>query len=144
MNSVDIPEAIAVSAVLCAKELMAQTIVCLSTTGKTAQMISKYRPKARMVAVTAKSEALCKLELCWGVQTLKITHYDSTEEAIANIEDLLIETKIVSPGEPVVLTMGVPTGQGHKTNAVRVFIAGEYKGKTKNKLERPPARFIPL
>lgn len=136
-----VPESIAISAVLCAKQLEARTIVCMSTTGRTAQMISKYRPKAKLVAVTAKSEALCKLELNWGVQTLKMTHYTNTEEAIAKIESLLLENKIIEPGDHVVLTMGVPVAQGQKTNAVRVFTVGA--PDKKKKLDAPKAfRFI--
>lgn len=134
-----IPESIAISAVLCAKQLDAKTIVCLSTTGKTAQMISKYRPKARLIAVTAKSEALCKLELCWGVQTLTISSYKNTEDAIAKVEDLLLEHGIVQQGDSIVLTLGVPVAKGQKTNAVRVFTVG---GTTKQPLsQRHPLRF---
>lgn len=136
-----VPESIAISAVLCAKQLEARTIVCMSTTGRTAQMISKYRPKAKLVAVTAKSEALCKLELNWGVQTLKMTHYTDTEEAIAKIEALLVDNNIIEEGDHVVLTMGVPVAKGQKTNAVRVFTVGSQKQK--NKPETPKAfRFI--
>lgn len=125
------PESIAISAVLCSQQLQARTIVCMSTTGKTAQMISKYRPKAKLVAATAKSEALCKLELCWGVQTLKIGEYSNTEEAIAQVEELLLANNIVQTGDDVVLTLGVPVAQGQKTNAVRVFQAGNRKKKDK-------------
>ncbi len=128
-----IPESIAISAVLCSKQLNARAIVCMSTTGKTAQMISKYRPKSKLIAVTAKAEALCKLELCWGVQTLKTAQYHNTEEAIANVEETLLANGILSPGDEVVLTLGVPVAQGQKTNAVRVFTIGEQNQKKKMK-----------
>lgn len=135
-----IPESIAISAVLCAKQLHAKTIVCMSTTGKTAQMISKYRPKAKLIAVTAKSEALCKLELCWGVQTLKIAQYKDTEDAIEQIEKLLLDNKVIKAGDPVVLTLGLPVAQGVKTNAVRVFTIG--KNNKGQGHEPRPLRFI--
>jgi pyruvate kinase len=135
-----VPESIAISAVLCSKQLQARAIVCMSTTGKTAQMISKYRPKAKLVAVTAKSEALCKLELCWGIQTLKVLQYQETEDAISQVEELLLSNGIVNPGDPVVLTLGVPVAQGQKTNTVRVFVAGKRKLGTKK--GRQPVRFI--
>lgn len=137
-----VPESIAISAVLCSKQLAAKTIVCLSTTGKTAQMISKYRPKAKLVAATAKSDALCKLELCWGIQTLQIDPYSNTEDAIDKIEALLIENHIIEEGDDVVLTLGVPVAQGQKTNAVRVFTLGKRKS-SKQTLNKPKAiRFI--
>lgn len=137
-----VPESIAISAVLCSKQLGAKTIVCLSTTGKTAQMISKYRPKSKLVAVTAKSEALGKLEFCWGVQTLQVDPYENTEDAIDKIEALLFENEIIKEGDHVVLTMGVPVAEGQKTNAVRVFTFGKRK-KDKAPIGRRAVRFIP-
>jgi pyruvate kinase len=129
-----VPESIAISAVLCSRQLESKTIVCLSTTGKTAQMISKYRPKAKLIAVTGKNEALCKLELCWGVQTLKIQAYKNTEDAVEKIEHLLLENGVIKEGDNVVLTLGLPVAMGQKTNAVQVFTAGKnLRGESKNK-----------
>ena len=105
-------------------------------------MISKYRPKARLIAVTYKSEALNRLELCWGVQTLKINKYDNTEEAFAQIEAMLLEHKIVEPGDHVVLTLGLPVQQGQKTNSVRVFTVGHPKQNKERKGYRKPLRFF--
>lgn len=136
-----IPESIAISAVLCSRQLESETIVCLSTTGKTAQMISKYRPKARLIAITGKNEALCKLELCWGVQTLKIQAYENTEDAIGKIEALLLENKIINEGENVVMTLGLPVARGQKTNAVQVFTAGK-RAENKFSLDKKAYRFI--
>ncbi|MCJ8276190.1 MAG: pyruvate kinase, partial [Bdellovibrionales bacterium] len=125
MDTFTVPESIAISTVLCSRQLKAKTIVCMSTTGRTVRMISKYRPKAQLVAVTYKSETLTPLELCWGVQTLMIDQYDNTEAAFEQIEAVLLENNIVQPGDHVVLTLGLPVKQGQKTNSVRVFTIGE-------------------
>lgn len=42
------PAAIAASSVMSASKLNASAIVCLTTTGKTAQIISTFRPRARL------------------------------------------------------------------------------------------------
>lgn len=139
---VTVPESIAISAVLCSKQLKAKVIVCLSTTGKTAQMISKYRPKAKLIAVTRKEKELCKLELCWGVQTIKIQDYKNTEDAIEKIEALLIQNKIIKEGDDVVLTLGLPVAQGQTTNSVRVFTMGKRKKDKNQKNGRQAYRFI--
>jgi len=135
-----VPESIAISAVLCSRQLEAKTIVCLSTTGKTAQMISKYRPKAKLIAVTGKNEALCKLELCWGVQTLTMQPYKNTEDAVAKIESLLLENGVIKEGDNVVMTLGLPVAHGQKTNAVQVFVAG--KGIKKDAGNKKAYRFL--
>ena len=59
--------AVGASACLSALKLNAAAIVCLTTSGKTAQIISGFRPKARLIAVTDKIDTLNRLELVWGL-----------------------------------------------------------------------------
>ena len=138
-----VPESIATSAVLCAQQLEVKTIVCVSTTGKTAQLIAQIRPKAQIIAATADRQALNRLELCWGLQTLKIDQFNSTEEAIEKIEQMLLAHKIVEHGDPVVLTLGVPVVEGQKTNAIRVFRVGRSQEDTMSD-EDLPLRYQPF
>jgi pyruvate kinase len=121
----DVAQAIAASACLTAQKLNASAIVCLTTSGKTASMISKFRPKARVIAVTHILETLNRLELVWGVQTLIIRPYKSTDEAMSQIEDLLIKYGLVKHGDKVVLTLGVPVLLRARTNSLRVFAIGQ-------------------
>ena len=140
---IGVPESIAMSAVLCAKQLKAKTIVCMSTTGKTAKLISKFRPRAQLIAVTADSLALNPLELRWGVQTLHVDGFKNTEEAIEKVEQLLLTHQLVSEGDHVVLTLGLPVVLGQKTNAIRVFTVGRTKIK-KLQEEEMPLRYQPF
>ncbi|MCB0379183.1 MAG: pyruvate kinase [Bdellovibrionales bacterium] len=137
-----VPDTIAMSAVTCSEQLQARTIVCLSTTGKTAQMISKYRPKAKLIAATSEKEALSRLELCWGIQTLQIDRYSNIEEAFSQIEGLLIGHGIIKEGDYVVLTLGLPVLEGQKTNSLRVFTVGKEQAQTKYKKGKKPIRFF--
>ena len=121
----DVAQAIAASACLTAQKLNASAIVCLTTSGKTAAMISRFRPKARVIAVTHVMETLNRLELIWGIQTLTIHPYRSTDEAMAQIEELLVKYGLVDPGDKVVLTLGVPVLLKAKTNSLRVFVIGK-------------------
>jgi pyruvate kinase len=131
-----VADSIAASASLCAKKLNASVIVCLSTSGKTATMISSFRPQARILAVTSSIETLNRLEMVWGVQSIGIKPYKSSEEAMAQIESLLLEYGLGSPGDQVILTLGLPVRQGEKTNSLRVFTLGDLE------IEKP--REIPL
>jgi len=119
------PEAIAASASLCAMHLDAKVIICLTTTGRTATLISNVRPKAQIIACTYKGESLNRLELVWGVQTLEIKPYQSSEEAMLQVQQQLLDFGIVEPGDNVILTLGLPVQQGSKTNTVRVFRIAE-------------------
>jgi pyruvate kinase len=131
-----IPEAISVGASLCALTLGASVIVCLSTTGRTARLISRFRPKASLVAATDQAHTLRGLELCWGVQTLPIKHSDMNDELVGELERLLLLNGLVKTGDRVVVTLGLPVQKGNKTNALRVFTVGEAK-KGKGSTSKP-------
>lgn len=131
-----IPEALSVSASLCALTLDATVIVCLSTTGRTARLISRFRPKAHLLAATDDVKALRSLELCWGVQTFPIKSMSMDETLMQEIEDWVVSHGLAKPGDKVVLTLGLPFQKGNKTNALRVFTV-ETKHKNKKPVPRP-------
>lgn len=122
----NVPESIAASASLSALNLDASAIVCLTTSGRTATIISKLRPKAKIIAITHRIETLNRLELVWGIQTYAISPYNNTDEAMDQIERILLQYGLISNKDRVVLTLGVPVAQGAKTNSLRVYtITGE-------------------
>lgn len=121
-----VAEAIAASACLSAKKLNANAIVCLTTSGKTATLISRYRPRAHIIAVTHLQHTLNRLELVWGIQTIVVDPYKSTDEAILKTEELLIKYGLVKAGDRVILTMGMPVLERGTTNSLRVYtVKGE-------------------
>jgi len=136
----DVARAISASACLTAQKLNASAIVCLTTSGKTAAMISRFRPKARIIAVTHILETLNRLELVWGIQTFIIKPYKSTDEAMSQIEDLLVKYGLVNTADKVIFTLGVPVSLRAKTNSLRVFTIGSERKKMAEK-SRLPLRF---
>ena len=133
----DVSETIGASASLSALKLDAPAIVCLSTTGKTAMQIAQFRPKAKIVAVTHVPETLNRLELVWGLQTLLINPYKSSEEAMEQIERKLVQYGICKPGDKVILTLGLTVHQGAKTNTMRVFTISAAANVAINKSDLP-------
>lgn len=133
-----VAEAIGASACLSALKLNASAIVCLTTTGKTATLISRFRPKAQIIAMTHIIPTLSRLELVWGIQTLPIDPYDSSDEAMAQIEETLLQYGLVKTGDRVLLTFGAPVLERGKTNTLRVFTIG---GES---LEKLPKEKLPL
>ena len=117
----DAPDAIAMAASLTAMKIRAKALVCLTTTGKTATLIAASRPRVPIVAITHQVDPLNRLELVWGIQTYKIRAYQSSEEALTQIEDLLLRIGMVAKGDMVVVTMGTPVLQRAKTNSIRVY-----------------------
>jgi pyruvate kinase len=118
------PAAIAASASLSALKLNATAIICLTTSGKTANIISSYRPKARIIAVTDRLEVLNTLELTWGIQTLSIKPYKTMEDILDQVDHLLVQNGLAKTGDRVIFTLGQPISDGAKTNALFLHIVG--------------------
>lgn len=66
-ENTDMTEAIGQAVGHTAKNLNVQTIVAATQSGHTARMISKYRPKSHIVAVTFNEHVYRGLALSWGV-----------------------------------------------------------------------------
>ncbi|HPI39846.1 MAG TPA: pyruvate kinase [Pseudobdellovibrionaceae bacterium] len=124
------PAAIAASASLTALKVNATAIVCLTTTGKTVNLISSFRPRARVIAVTDELDVLNCLELTWGIQTFVIQPYKIMEDILVQVDKLLVNYGLAKTGDKIVLTLGQPIAEGTKTNSIYIHVVGaerEYK-----------------
>ena len=77
----------------------------------TARMISKYRPKAPIVAVTANEHVLRRLALVWGVYPQLGQKSETTDDMLENAVNESLNSGFVSHGDLVVITAGVPVGR---------------------------------
>ncbi len=118
------PAAIAASSALSALKLNATAIVCLTTSGKTAQIIASFRPKAQIIAITTETSVLNRLEIIWGLQTLHLNPYTNLKDILAQVEKLLIENGLAKTGDRIILTLGQPIADGGKTNSIHVHVLG--------------------
>ena len=116
--------AVGASASLSALKLDAKVIVCLTTSGKTANIISGFRPKARIIAVTDNFATLNRLEIIWGLQTLNINPYKKIEDVVSQVEERLIQYGLAKTGDKIVLTLGQPISDAAKTNSLYIFTLG--------------------
>jgi pyruvate kinase len=88
-------------------------------------MVSKYRPRAPIVAVSPSEKVRRKLSLVWGVQALGISHTVNTDEMIQDAVDTGLAEGLIKCGDLVVITAGVPVGVPGTTNLLKVHIVGE-------------------
>ncbi len=124
------PAAIAASASLSALKLNATAIICLTTSGKTANIISGFRPRARIISITQHMDVLNSMEMMWGIQTHMIKPYKTMEDVLTQIDQLMVTHGLAKTGDRVILTLGQPIAQGAKTNSIYVHtINGEQYSK---------------
>lgn len=108
-----------------AADLDAAAIITSTETGYTAKMVSKYRPKAPIIAVTPDQAVLRKLALIWGVQPLLMPRVLDTDSMITAAIQASLDSGYISPGDLVVITAGVPVGVHGTTNLIKVHTAGD-------------------
>lgn len=113
-------ELISYNACLTAQQLEAVAIVAFTQSGNTAGRVSKYRPKAPILAISPNSSVVGRSLLRWGVIPLRIDPIASVDELFAAGSRLCRQLKLAKPGDLIVITGGIPVGQAGATNLLKV------------------------
>ncbi|OEG00079.1 pyruvate kinase [Vulcanibacillus modesticaldus] len=120
-----VTDAISESVVNTAIDLDVNAILTPTESGQTAKFVSKYRPKAPIIAVTPHEDVLRKLSLVWGVIPVIGTTLNSTDEMLTSSVEKVLEAGYIKHGDLVVITAGVPVGQPGTTNLMKVHLVGD-------------------
>lgn len=123
-HATDITEVVSQSAVSAALELDAKAIITSTESGFTARMVSKYRPKAPILAITHNPHVLSKVCLLSGVFPFLGEQVTTTDEMFQSAIRTALKTGYVSQGDTVVLSAGLPLGQAGTTNLMQVRQVG--------------------
>ena len=114
-------DALGRSACVLAEQMKAAAIVVVTRSGETARIISRYRPRPRIVAITDRPKILRRLNLIWGVQGIVIGKLEEdSDKALQKIQERLLESGIVQRGEYVVMLAGQPFFARGSTNFIKV------------------------
>ena len=116
----DITDAICHATCTTAHDLNAKAIVTVTKSGRSARMISGYRPASDIIGC-ATSEKVCRqINLAWGVTPILIKEekdvYDLFDNALMAAEKM----KLLEKGDLTVITSGVPIGISGTTNMIKV------------------------
>lgn len=124
-----ITEAISQSVATSALDLDAKAIITPTESGYTARMVSKYRPKSPILAVTRNEQVMRCLSLVWGVLPIKGEEARDTDEMFRLAVDDAIKAGHIRLGDLVIITAGVPVGRSGTTNLMKVHHVGEMLAK---------------
>ncbi|HEV7767351.1 MAG TPA: pyruvate kinase, partial [Thermoanaerobaculia bacterium] len=114
-------DALAGAANYAAEQLDAKFIVVFTQSGFAARLMSKFRPKVPIIALTPSSWVARRMNLLWGVQPFVLKDAGEFHELIVDrVDDYLLAKDIVRPGDRLVILMGSPIYQRAKTNLLRV------------------------
>ena len=124
MCNTDVTSAISHATCTMAGDLSAAAIVTVTKSGRTAKMISKYRPNCTIVGECLTEKVCRQLNLEWGVEPVLIAEEKNADLLFEKAVDVAEATGFVSKGDIVVLTGGVPLGVSGTTNLIKVQVAG--------------------
>lgn len=120
-----IPDALSQAVANVAFDLDAQAIITATESGHTARMVSKFRPKAPIVAVTPHAHICRKLALVWGVIPVQSQASGTTDEMLDTSVKTAMQAGLVKSGDLVIITAGVPVREPGTTNLLKVHVVGD-------------------
>ncbi|MGB2869080.1 MAG: pyruvate kinase [Bacteroidota bacterium] len=116
-----ISDGIGRAACVIARQIHAKAIVPITFSGFSAMNIAKYRPAARIIAITGREKILRRLNLIWGVRGIVVPDFvGSTDEAFQRINNEMKRYGYVEKGDYVVYTAGIPLMTKGSTNTIKV------------------------
>ncbi len=108
-----------------AYDLEASAIITVTESGQTARMISKYRPEMPIVGCTVNKKVYYQLALSWGVTPILCQVQNDADALFNHAVERAKEEKLISDGNLVVITAGVPLGVPGTTNILKVQTVGD-------------------
>ncbi|WP_125706881.1 pyruvate kinase [Lacticaseibacillus porcinae] len=123
-NKENVTEAVGQSVAHTARNLGVKTIVAATESGFTARMISKYRPKADILAITFDDKTRRGLTVNWGVFPIVADKPDSTDAMFELATKKAVELGFAQEGDLILITAGVPVGETGTTNVMKAQLIG--------------------
>ncbi|MCC7522238.1 pyruvate kinase [Candidatus Uhrbacteria bacterium] len=98
----------------------AKAIVVCSLSGRSARLVSRYRPELPIYAATPDARVLRQLNLSWGVRGLSVGKAASVPELVEQALSSLKKEKNISSGDEVIIVAGEPLGESGHINLVEL------------------------
>lgn len=116
----NIPEAISHAAISLARDLQVEAFLIPTSSGSTARMIARYRPKHPIIAISPEPQTVKTLCLVWGVYPVRVRAFQSTDVMMQVAQKQALDLGLVKRGDLVAITGGLPLHQAGTTNMITV------------------------
>ena len=98
----------------------AKAIAAMTHSGYTAFKISSHRPRAGIFIFTDNNPMLNILNLVWGVRGFYYDKYESTDNTINDIKEILRENKFVDAGDCIIHVASTPLSERSRANTIKI------------------------
>lgn len=120
----DVTDAISHATCTTAHDLNASGIITVTKSGRTARMISRYRPECDIFGCSTYPNVCRQLNMSWGVTPVLIDEQQDTFELFENAVKLISDKGYMKLDDIAVITAGVPLGISGTTNMIKVHRVG--------------------
>ena len=101
---------------LVSEQIKASAIVVFTFKGRAARGLAKYRPGAKIIAVSDSFDTMNNLCLRWGVTSLFINKIDKQHAAINEAKDLILNAGLVNKGDLIIFLSRAPFSEKGRTD----------------------------
>ncbi len=101
---------------LVSEQIKASAIVVFTFKGRAARGLAKYRPVAKIIAVSDSFDTMNNLCLRWGVTSLFINKIDKQHAAINEAKELILNAGLVNKGDLVIFLSRAPFSEKGRTD----------------------------
>jgi pyruvate kinase len=105
-----------------AKDVKAKAIVGMTLVGYSAYKASSHRPDANIFAFTAYKEIINTMSLVWATRAYYYDKHVSTDETIADVEEILKRDGHVKSGDTFIVLASMPISEKGRTNTIKVNV----------------------
>ena len=120
IGSVNTEEAIAAATVAAVRMLEAPLVVVFTKSGFTARIVSSHRPSVPILALTDEPRVCRQLSLVWGVVPHLVPTARGYDHMVAMALRAALDMSLVTKGDRVLVTAGVPFDVPGTTNLLKV------------------------
>ena len=116
----DTSDAIACAAARTAKTVGARLIVCATESGRTSILISRYRPRTPIIALTPSDVVQRRLALYFGIIPMVVQQFESVDDILRTAVAMSHVSGLTRRGDKIVITAGSHAGVAGSTNLIKV------------------------
>ncbi len=102
-----------------AMDIGAKAIVVCSISGRTARMVSRFRPPVDILGLSVNEKTWQQLSLSWGIKPVMCDVYPSMEVLFYTAKQIAIKELDLKSGDKIIITGGT-SGESGSTNTIRV------------------------
>lgn len=105
--------------------LKAKAILTPTSSGYTAMVVSKFRPRTPILAFPRTDRVARRLALVWGAYPMVRESGDTTEAVFKSAVDKAVDHGLIEKGDLIIITAGVPVSMEGNTNMMRIHEVGK-------------------